>query len=527
MSGYAFPVKFLQRARSLYGDKTGIIDGERRLTYREYGERVDRLSHALASLGIRRGDRVAFLGPNGHPLLEAYYGVVQMGAILMPLNIRLTPADFAFMLNDAEASAIIVERAMRGLIDPIRDSVPSLKHVILVGDGERDGNPDYETLLAAAPAGPYPMPAMDEDDVAEIFYTSGTTGKSKGVMLTHRNLYANAFNFLSGMELTDRDVMLHTIPLFHVNGWGTPHALTAIGGTHVCVRAFVPNLVLELVQREGVTMTALVPTMVNILINFPGLEGYELSSLRRIIVGGAPSPWQFVVEARKKLKCDYVVGYGMTESAPILSVSVLKGTLADRPDEEQARYMAKTGLPVLGVELRVINDNGADVARNGEEVGEIIARGDNVMKGYWRRPEDTAATIRDGWLHTGDVATVDAEGYIQIVDRAKDIIISGGENISSVEVEDALYAHPAVLEAAVIAAPHETWGEVPVAVVVLKEGMTATSDDIIAFSRERLAHFKCPRKVEFMDALPKGGTGKVLKNQVRERFWQGYEQRVH
>jgi len=302
-----------------------------------------------------------------------------MGAILMPLNVRLTPPDFEYMLNDAEATAIIVERAMLPLVTPIRANVPSLRHVILVGEGERGSDPDYEELLAAAPAGPYPAPPMDEDDVAEIFYTSGTTGKNKGVMLTHKNLYANAFNFMTGMGLSDADTMLHTIPLFHVNGWGTPHALTGVGGRHICVRQFVPQLVLELIQREQVTMTALVPTMVNMLINIPDLGNYDVSSLKRIIVGGAPSPWAFVGEVRRKLGCDYIVGYGMTESAPILTVSALKDTLRDLPAEDQARYMAKTGLPALGVEVRVVNDHGQEVARNGEDVGEIIARGDNIM----------------------------------------------------------------------------------------------------------------------------------------------------
>jgi len=285
--------------------------------------------------------------------------------------------------------------------------------------------------------------------------------------------------------------------------------------------------VLELIGREQVTVTALVPTMVNLLINMPDLEQYDLSSLKRIVVGGAPSPWQFVVQARKKLGCDYVVGYGMTESAPILSVSVLKDTLSDRSEEEQARYMAKTGLPVLGCEVRVVDEQGKDVPRDGETPGEIIARGDNVMKGYWRRPEETAQTIRDGWLHTGDVATVDAEGYISIVDRAKDIIISGGENISSVEIEDTLYEHPSVLEVAVIAAPDPQWGEIPVAIISLKPGAAATEEEIIRFSRERLAHFKAPKKVEFVESLPRGGTGKILKNQVREKYWEGYERRVH
>ncbi len=527
MAGYAFPVKFLQRARSLYGSKIAIVDGDRRLTYTEYGDRVDRLSHALSAMGVQPGERVAFAGPNGHPLLEAYYGVVQMGAILMPLNIRLTPADFEFMLNDAEVSVIIVERALLGLVAPIRANVPSLRQVILTGAGERGDDPDYEELLAAAPSGPYTAPAMDEDDVAEIFYTSGTTGKSKGVMLTHKNLYANAFNFITAMELKDTDTMLHTIPLFHVNGWGTPHALTGVGGRHICIRAFEPRLVLEMFVREKVTLTALVPTMVNMLVNFPELGQYDLSNLRQIIAGGAPSPWALVNEVRGKMGCNYVVGYGMTESSPILTVSVLKETLRDLPPEEQARFMARTGLPVLGAEVRVVDDAGREVPRDGESVGEIVARGDIVMKGYWRRPEETAQTVRDGWLHTGDMASIDAEGYITIVDRGKDIIISGGENISSVEVEDALYSHPAVLEAAVIAAPDERWGEVPVAIVVLKPGMAATDGEIIAFTRERLAHFKAPKRVDFVPALPKGGTGKILKNQIRETYWQGYERRVH
>jgi fatty-acyl-CoA synthase len=527
MPGYGFALKFLQRARSIYPSKVAIVDGDRRFTYAEYATRADRLAHALTALGVGFGDRVAFLGPNGHPLLEAYYGVVQTGAILMPLNIRLTPADFAFMINDAEASAIIVDRSLRQLIDPIRGRVSSLTTVILVGEGERGDDPDYEELLAAAPPGPFTPPPMDEDDVAEIFYTSGTTGKAKGVMLTHRSLYANAFNFITAQNMQDSDIMLHTIPLFHVNGWGTPHALTAVGGRHVCIRAFQPDLVLEMIQRERVTMTALVPTMVNALVNFPDLGNYDVSSLRRIVVGGAPSPWTLVEQVRQKLGCDYIVGYGMTESAPILTVSVLKDTLADRPPEQQARYMAKTGLPVLGCEVRVVNEQGEEVARDGEEVGEIVARGDNVMKGYWKRPEETAAVLRDGWLHTGDLATVDSEGYIQIVDRGKDIIISGGENISSVEVEDVLFSHPAVLEAAVIAAPDPRWGEIPLGIIVLRPGAAATEEEIIAFSRDRLAHFKAPKRVDFVESLPKGGTGKILKNQVREKYWQGFERRVH
>lgn len=527
MPGHAFPVKFLDRARSLYGGAVGVVDGERRLTYGEFGARVDRLSHALASLGIGKGDRVACLAANCHPLLEAYYGVVQVGAILSPFNIRLAPADFEFMLNDLEAKAILVERPLRSLVDPIRNRIPSLRHAVFFGPGDRTADPDYETLLAAAPGAPFPRPAADEDDVAEVFYTSGTTGKSKGVMLTHRNLYANGLHIAQALRLTDRDVMLHTIPLFHANGWGIPHALTGMGGRHVCLAAFEPRRVLEAVARERVTLMGLVPTMVNVLLNFPDLDRHDRSSLTRVLVGGAPPPLKFVGEIRRRLGCEYIGGYGMTETSPLLTISTVKATLAGLPGEAQERLLASTGLPAMGVEVRVVDEQGAEVARDGRQAGEIIARGDMVMKGYWRRPQDTAQTIRDGWIRTGDVATVGPEGYITIVDRAKDIIISGGENVSSVEIEDVLYRHPAVLEAAVVAAPDPKWGEIPVAVVVRKPGQAATEDEILAFARERLAHFKAPRRVDFADALPKGGTGKILKHVLREKYWSGQSRRVN
>ncbi len=528
MSGNAFPTHFIDRAYSLYSDKEGIVCGDDRFTYREYAERVSRLSHALATLGVQKGERVAYLGANCHRLLEAYYGVVQMGAVLMPLNIRLTPRDFLFMFEDAEATTLLVERSMANLIEPIRDQAKTLKRLVLLGEGATvlDGV-DYEQVLAAAPDHPYPRPELDEDDTAEIFYTSGTTGNPKGVMLTHRNLYANAMNYIWSSQLTDADVQLHTVPLFHVNGWGTPHAVTGSGGKHVLLRSFIPQQVLELVQRERVTLCTMVPTMISALINFPDIEKYDFSSVRRLVSGGAPSPWALAREAAEKLKVEFVVGYGLTESAPILTMSNLRADLSHLSAEGQARVRVKTGLPVIGCTVKVVKENDDEVRHDGEDVGEIVAKGDNIMKGYWRRPEETAQTLRGGWLHTGDLATVDEHGYINIVDREKDIIISGGENISSVEVEDALYDHPAVLEAAVIAKPDQRWGEVVQAVVVLRPGMTATEEQLIEHARGRLAHFKAPKGIEFVEVLPKTGTGKVQKNALREKYWQGFERRVH
>jgi len=528
MTGNAFPTHFLDRAFSLYPRKEGIVRGDQRFTYHEFGERVSRQSHALAALGVRQGDRVAYLGANCHRLLEAYYGVVQMGAILVPLNIRLTPKDFLFILNDAEVSTLLVERAMADLIEPIRSQAATLKHLVLLGEGKTDlDGSDYEQILAAAPDHPFPRPEMGEDDTAEIFYTSGTTGNPKGVMLTNRNLYANAMNYIWASQLTDADVQLHTVPLFHVNGWGTPHAITGTGGKHVMIRSFVPQQVFELVQHERVTLCAMVPTMINALVNSPDLPNSDFSSVRRLVSGGAPTPWALAREASEKLGVEFVVGYGLTESSPVLTMSLLKNELKKLSAEDQAKVQVKTGIPVIGCTVKVVREDGHEVHHDGEEVGEIVARGDNVMKGYWRRPEETAEALRGGWLHTGDLATVDDNGYINIVDRGKDIIISGGENISSVEVEDALYEYPAVLEAAVIAKPDPRWGEVVHAIVVLKPNASATEQQIIEHARGRLAHFKAPKAVDIVESLPKTGTGKVQKNALREQYWKGYERRVH
>ncbi len=515
------PVRFLHRASELYGRKIGIVDGQKRFTYAEYHSRVNRLSNALRARGVGKGDRIAYLGFNTHWLLEAYYGVVQIGAILVPLNIRLTPADFSYIINHAEARMLILEKELIGLIEPIKSELKTVVDFVML-----DAQPavegswlDYEGMLASASSEQPADPGLDEDDVAEIFYTSGTTGKPKGVMLTHRNLYANAFSYITGVHVRDRDVQLHTIPLFHVNGWGTPHALTAVGGVHVMLKAFRPDQVFQLMQDERVTLAAMVPTMVNALLNFPNWSEYDISSVERIVVGGAASPPALAKAVRDRFGWDYIVGYGLTETSPILTIANLKDYMRSWPQEEQFRRQTMTGIPVIGVELRVVDNNGNDVAKDGQSIGEIIVRGDMVMKGYWKDPEETARVIVDGWFHTGDMAVWDDEGYVMIVDRKKDIIISGGENISSVEVENALYQHPAVLEAAVIAVPDQYWGEVPHAIVVPKPDVQVTAEEILQHCRGLLASFKVPKSVEFVDSLPKTGTGKILKAVLREKYW--------
>lgn len=516
---------FLDRALKLYSQKTAVVCEDKHFTYYEYGQRVNRLSNMLLDLGIGQGDRVAFLGHNCHRLLEAYYGVVQIGAILLPLNVRLLPSDFAYILEDAGASVLFVDLEMRHLIEPIRDQLRSVQRFVLMSGEpsptEWDGE-DYEGLMTSSSTDRPPHVEMDENDVCELFYTSGTTGRPKGVMLTHRNIFFNAVNFVIGLGLSDHDVQLHTIPLFHANGWGTPQALTWVGGTHVMIKKFEADKVFQLIAEERVTLAAMVPTMVSMLLNFRELSKYDITSLERLVVGGAASPPAFVRAVEEKLGCTYVASYGLTETCPVLTFATIKDHLRRLPKEDRDVLKARAGLPVASVDLRVVDEAGCDIKPDGQEIGEVVVRSNVVMAGYWRDPEATAATVDEGgWFHTGDMATIDEEGYIQIADRKKDIIISGGENISSLEVERVLYSHPAVLEAVVIAVPDEFWGEVPKAIVLLKLGETATEEEIIEHCRGNLASYKVPKSVEFVDELPKGGTGKILKGVLKQLYCPG------
>lgn len=526
------PLLFKRRAAELFGSKIGVVCGDRRFTYGEFAERIDRFSRALVQLGVRPGDRVAFLSYNCHRLLEAYYGVVQMGAILQPLNIRLSARELAFILNDAEASVLFLDPEFIELVERFRSELRTVKMFIALDEGQEEKwlfGASYENLLTNA-AGEPPVHEIDEDDVAELFYTSGTTGDPKGVMLTHRNIYLHTLSVLAAYPAKENEpeiIQLHTIPLFHVNGWGTPQTVTCVGGKHVMLKRFDPATVLQLIERERVTRFSLVPTMANALLNFPDLEKYDCSSVVSINLGGAAPTVEMVKALEEQFDCEAFAGYGLTETSPVLTLSVLKSTLRHLPPEEQLRRKAMTGLPIPGVELRVVDERGRDIPHDGRHMGEIIVRSGTVMKGYWRRPEDTARVIKDGWFYTGDMATIDEEGYVLIVDRKKDIIISGGENISSIEVEKVIASHPAVFECAVIPVPDDRWGEVPQALVVVKPGHQLSERELIEYCRARLAHFKVPKSVEFRPSLPKGGTGKILKRELKEEYWRGHERRVH
>lgn len=520
------PLEYKRRAVKNFGDKTGVIDGERRFTYREFGQRADRLAGALRALDVAPGDRVAFISYNTHHLLEAYYGVVQAGCVLTPINIRLSADEIATVLDHCGATVLCYHRDFQGIVDRVRPGLTSLRHGIII-EGEDPEAHQYETLLNRATPDPGPdILQVDENAVCELFYTSGTTGRPKGVSLTHRCLALHALYFNVTMRLSDADRMLHVVPLFHVNGWGTPQALTAVGGTHVMLRRVVAQDILRLIERERITLLLGVPTIYNMLVNEPTIGTFDLTSLRRAVSGGAPASPSLIRLMEEKLGCLCVVGYGLTETSPLLSKALPKAHLGGGA-EEDLRRRSTTGFEAIGVSMRVVDGDGRDVPADGITVGEIVAQSNVVMDGYYRDPEGTAAVIRDGWFHTGDMAVVDAEGYVTIVDRKKDIIISGGENISSVEIEKTLTAHPAVFECTVIAVPDERWGETPKALVVLKPGQQSTAEEILGHCRRHLAGFKVPSSVEFRESLPKTGTGKIMKHELREPYWRGYEKRVH
>ena len=520
------PLEYKRRAIRNFGDKIGVVDGDRRFTYREFGERADRLAGALRGLDLAPGERVAFICYNTHHLLEGYYGVLQAGGVLTPINIRLASQEIAYVLDHCGAAVLCYHRDFQALVDQVRPHLRNLRHLVII-EGEDPEAHQYEMLLARAVLDPGPdIFQVDENAVCELFYTSGTTGPPKGVALTHRSLALHALNFIITMRMSDADRVLHIVPLFHVNGWGTPQALTAVGGTHIMLRKPVPQDILRLIERERITMLLGVPTIFNGLVNEAAIGTYDLTSLRLAVTGGAPASPNLLRAMEEKLGCLCVVGYGLTETSPLISKALPKRHLGGGP-EDDLRRRCTTGFEVIGVDMRVVDGQGRDVPADSTTVGEIVARSNVVMDGYYRDAQATAEAIRDGWFHTGDMAVVNEEGYVTIVDRKKDIIISGGENISSVEIEKVVAAHPAVFECTVIAVPDERWGETPKALIVLKPRGTATAEDIVAHCKRSLAGFKVPSSVEFRESLPKTGTGKIMKSELREPYWRGYEKRVH
>jgi long-chain acyl-CoA synthetase len=515
----------LERAVRFFPQAPACVEGARRVTYAELYQRIGRLAQVLHQCGVTSGMRVAVLSANSIPYLEMYYATACLGAVIVPLNIRLAAPELVYILNDSGSTVLLVGAGYETLYAAMQPHLSSVTTVLSSAPGSvPDGMLSYDACLASVSTARAPA-TVDEDALAGLFYTSGTTGHPKGVMLSHRNLISNAYHFLSGVHEQEGECYLHCCPMFHLADGPTSLRITWLGGTHVIVPGFEPVAVLEAIQRERVTTTLLVPTMINFLVNHPTIGNYNLSSLRRIFYGASPMPVELLRQAHRVLGCDLIHAYGLTETSPILTM-LLPQYVAFEGDPAKVRRLASCGRAVLGARVRVVNDQGEDVQPG--EIGEIVAQGPNVMQGYWNKPAETAAAFRDGWFYTGDLATVDAEQFVFIVDRRKDMIITGGENVYSTEVEDALYQHPAVLEAAVIGTPDAHWGETVTALVVLKPGASASETELIAHCRRIIAHYKCPRRVEVRtEPFPKSGSGKLLKTALREPYWQGYERRVH
>jgi len=507
----------LKRSVASSPHKTAAICGTTRYSFIELNERVDRLSNALIGLGIERGDRVAVLALNCHCFLELYYAIAQIGAAVVPINFRIPPKEIKYILDHSESRAIAVDDALTPALEAIGSQLETVERFISIADQPAPGYLTYEQLIATnTPL--VDAPKIEDDELLGLFYTSGTTGEPKGVMLTHRNMLSNIVHSESVFEYLPTDIYLHSAPMFHLADGAAVFSNTARGATQAFIPRFDPKRVLQTISSERISLALFVPTMINFLLQEPDLDSYDLSSLRHITYGASPIAPEVLRRAMKVFGCGFGQGYGLTEASPLLTVLTAEDHAVK--DEKSERRLASCGKPVHGVDVRVVSFDGSEVKPG--EVGEIIARGPNIMLGYWKRPADTEQAIVDGWLHTGDLATVDEDGYIYLVDRKKDMIVTGGENVYSTEVEAALYEHPAIKEAAVIPVPAPDWGEAVHACVTLCEGKRVAPEELIEFCRERLANYKLPRSVEIIEGeLPKGGTGKILKKQLREKYWHG------
>jgi long-chain acyl-CoA synthetase len=521
----------LRRAALIRGDRAAVLDGTLRRSWREVQDRVARLAGALRAAGLERGDRVAILMLNGHRYLELYYAVPWAGGVVMPLNIRLSPLELLAQVTDGEPSFIVVDDTFVRVTANLGRQMASVRAVIHGGDADASaeatthqaavGTLSYESLVASGPA--IEDENISGDDVYGLFYTGGTTAASKGVMLTHTNIVANAYNIALGVAYGPRDVYLHAAPMFHLADCANTFAVTLTGAAHAFIPSFDPKRWAEAVETYRVTAALLVPTMINAVVNCPGLEQCDLRSLRHVLYGAAPISRSLLAQAIDKLACEFQQGYGMTELSPVITLlppedHVLDGSFSHR--------IKAAGIPVPNADVAILGDDDRPVPRG--TIGEVCARGPMVMKGYWRKPEETARALRGGYMHTGDLGYMDDDGYVYLVDRAKDMIVSGGENVYSVEVEAALYAHPAVLEAAVFGIPDERLGEQVHAAVVLKDGRAVPPEELIAHCRNAIAGYKCPRGVTIHhEPLPKSGAGKILKRDLRVRYWSGLERQIN
>ncbi len=512
--------------RALQINPTGIatIDGEQQQTWAAFGERVAKLAGGLKqSLQLNEGDRVAVLSLNSAKYLETKYALAWAGLIAVPLNIRLAAEELVFLLNDSETKVLILDDTFSAMLPAFDDKLSSVETIINYDAKESTPNIiSYEALIIDAE--PTPDAGAGNDDTAGIFYTGGTTGLPKGVMLTHNNIVSNALNCISGLQYDGDTRYLHAAPMFHAADATSNIAVTMLGGSHVFIDRFEPEETLKLIERHKVTNCTLVPTMINMIVNTPNASNYDISNLKRLAYGASPMP-EAVLKAAQELMptTEFAQAYGMTELSPLITILAPEFHDFDGPSAHRAR---SAGRVVSTGEIRVVDENDQDLP-NGE-IGEVIARGPMVMKGYWRREKETAEAKKNGWMHTGDAGYLDDDGFLYIADRVKDMIVSGGENVYSVEVENALYQHPSVESCAVIGIPSDQWGEQVHAIIILHSGHRPSQKELLDFCKKKIASYKIPRSIAFSDQpLPMSGAGKVLKKDLRAPFWEGKDKQVN
>ncbi len=516
------PVEFLTRSAFVYPEKTAVVYKDKRYNYREFSERVYRLANALKAKGIGEGDKVAFICPNIPPMLEAHYAVPMIGAALVSVNIRLSKGEVSYILDHSDAKAIVVDSEFAALVE--LSELPKVETCVTVCDVDDTislKGPEYEEFLAAASPVPPEMNIKSEDQLLAINYTSGTTGRPKGVMYHHRGAYLNAIGEILESDMVASSVYLWTLPMFHCNGWCFTWGVTAAGATHVCLRAVVADDIYNLIEEEDVSHLCAAPTVLIMMNNWPGAAELKFKRKLKIMTAGAP-PAPTIISNMEEMGADITHTYGLTEVYGPHSVCAWQPSWEKMNGVERAIAKSRQGVPFIVTHYMDVVDPATmtPVPRDGQTMGEIVMRGNNVMTGYYKDPDATEAAFAGGWFHSGDLAVMHPDGYVQIMDRKKDIIISGGENISTVEVESVIYGHPGVQEVAVIPVPDDKWGEVPKAFIVPKAGANPTAEDIIAYTKEHLARFKAPKYVEFGE-LPKTATGKIQKFKLRDKEWEG------
>lgn len=524
------PVTFLKRTAAIYGHKDAVVHGEKRFTYKEFEKRVNRLANALMKLGISKGDKVAFLCPNTPPMLEAHFAVPIIGATLVSVNIRLSPREISHIINHSDTKALFADNEFSSSVTPILSELRNVQTFVNICDVSEDRplyGPDYEQFLAAASDTPVNCAVEDEREVATLNYTSGTTGLPKGVMYHHRGAYLNALGEALESGLNHASVYLWTLPMFHCNGWCFPWAVTAVGATHVCLRKVVAEEIFRLIEVENVSHLCAAPTVLVSMSNYVGTKRVKVKQKLQIMTAGAP-PAPTVIAKMEETGAIVTHTYGLTEVYGPHSICAPQAEWENMNPTERARIKSRQGVPyVTALYMDVVNPTTMEpIPRDGETQGEIVMRGNNVMLGYYKDDKASEIAFRGGWFHSGDLAVIHPDGYVEIKDRSKDVIISGGENISSVEVENAIYRHPEVLEVAVVGVPDPKWGEVPKAFVTLKPGAKTSAEDLINFCRENIARFKVPKHIEFRE-LPKTATGKILKYELRNKEWAGREKKVN